>query len=197
MEYNEDQDDYVDKPFHPFKEKETPRSLQTFLRNEFRVTTQYASMVDRKANIMIHLNSFIISGLVIFSKVVDYFATPEIIVMTFFVIAAITSLVYAALAARPVALKKINKLNPPEKINEHLFNRDHFSSLTLEAFEKGFDTVIRDQSLIYKNTARELFAANQTLLIKFRRLRNSYNIFLIGIGVTAIVFILVRVITHF
>lgn len=197
MEYNEDQDDYLDKPFHPFKEKETPRALQTFLRNEYRVTTQYASMVDRKANIMIHLNSFIISGLVIFSKVVDYFATPEVIVMAFFVIAAITSLVYAALAARPVALKKSNEIGSPEKINEHLFNRQHFSSLTLEGYEKCFDTVIRDQSLIYKNMARELFAANQALLMKFRRLRNSYNIFLIGIGITAIVFIIVRVINHF
>jgi hypothetical protein len=197
MEYNEGQDDYLDKPFRPFKEKETPRALQTFLRNEYKVATQYASMVDRKANIMIHLNSFIISGLVIFSKVVDYFTTPEIIVMIFFVIAAIISLGYAALAARPIPLKKAVEVGSREQIKEHLFYWGHFGDLTQEEYERAFDTIMRDQSLIYKNMAKQLFVSQKVLLIKFKRLRNSYNVFLLGIGFTAIVFIIVRVINHF
>ncbi len=193
----EDQDNYFHEPFRPFKEKETPRALQTFLRNQYKVATQYSSMVDRKANIMIHLNSFLISGLVIFSKVVDYFTTPEIIVMIFFIIAAIISLTYAALAARPVPIKEKHKSGSRDNITEYLFNRQHFGDLDRKEYEKAFDAVIRDQSLIYKNTARELFVSHKILLMKFKRLRVSYNVFLVGIGVTAIVFIVVRAINHF
>lgn len=196
MDNIEDQENF-DKPFHPFREKDTSSALNTFLRNEYRMIARYVGLVDSKANIMIHLNSLIISGLIVFIKVADYFTTPEIIVLFIFVITSIISLTFAAMAARPIPLKKRKKRPASENIAEHLFNVQRFDELSKEAYEAAFDTMMRDQSLVYKNMAKELFLGSKILLIKFKRLRHSYNIFLLGIGLTAVLFIITRLMTHF
>jgi hypothetical protein len=139
----------------------------------------------------------IISGLIVFFKIIDHFTTAEIIVLFIFVITSVTSLAFATMAARPIPLKKRNKRPASENITEHLFNVQRFDELTQEAYEAAFDTMMRDQSLIYKNMAKELFLSNKVLLMKFKRLRYSYDVFLLGIGLTAVIFIITRVITHF
>ena len=196
MDHTENQENFY-KSFHPFKERENPRALNTLLSNEYRMIARYVALVDSKANIMIRLNSMIISGLIVFFKIIDQFTTAEIIVLFIFVITTVTSLAFATMAARPIPLKKRNKVHTSENITEHLFNVQRFDELTKEAYEVAFDTMMRDQSLIYKNMAKELFLGNKVLVMKFERLRYSYNIFLLGIGLTAVIFIITRVITHF
>lgn len=56
------------KPFEGLSKKDARRALQTFFRRSFRVQMGMVSLADRKANILIRLNSLLISGMVIFYK---------------------------------------------------------------------------------------------------------------------------------
>jgi len=196
MDYTEDQDNF-NASTQPYKEKDTPRFLAVMLRNEYRMTSRYLALVDSKATIMIHLNSIIISGLIVFLKLVDYFSSAEIVVLTFFVATSVVSLTSAALAVRPIPLKKHHGEEALTDNNEHLFNAQNFGELTKSEYEAAFNTIIKDQNLIFKNISNELFLHNRVLLKKFKSLRYSYNIFLTGIAITALLFIISRLIIHF
>ncbi len=193
MDYTEEQIDF-NEAFRPFKDKDTPRIVSVFLRNHSRMIARYVALVDSKANIMIQLNSIIISGLIIFLEVADSFTTAEIIALTFFVITSIISLTLATLAARPIRLNKKGNKPTFEERKEHLFNAMHFDELDKEEYAASFNEVIGNQSLVFKNISNEFYSGTAYLVKKFKRLRYSYNVFLLGIGITALLFALTRAI---
>ncbi|MEM9672558.1 MAG: Pycsar system effector family protein [Cyclobacteriaceae bacterium] len=192
MDYSEEQIDF-NQPFRPFKDKDTPRIVSVFLRNHSRMIARYVALVDSKANIMIQLNSFIISGLIIFLEIVDAFMKIEVAALTFFVISCIASLTMATLAARPIQLNKRNIKLSPDARKEHLFDVRHFDELAKEEYDTDFNAVIGSQSLVFKNISNEFYFNTVHVVKKFKRLRYSYNVFLVGIGVTALLFVITRI----
>ncbi|MEK6479149.1 Pycsar system effector family protein [Catalinimonas sp. 4WD22] len=173
-------------PFQPFKKGETSRSLQTLLRNENRAFIRLISMVDNKANIMIHLNSLLLSGLAIFAKFFSPFTLFEKIALLILLVCCIISLVLAALAARPVRTLTIHT---SDKSEEYLFGNALVQLPSKNEFLENFDKVIRDQGLIYKNMALEFYTLSKILAFKNKRLRGSYNVLLIGILITGVLII--------
>ena len=179
-----------DIPFHPFRKRDTPGVLNTLLKNQYRMIARYLSLVDNKANIMIRLNSFIISGMVFLFTVIEDFTIAEISVLFLFIITSIFSLMYASLAARPIKTGQKSKTSGSIKPEENLFNV-YADISDRNEFENAFDKMIRNQESIFKSTVNDLFVARKVLVSKFRRLRYSYNIFLGGISLVGILIILV------
>lgn len=173
-------------PFQPFKKGETSRSLQTLLRNENRTFIRLISMVDNKANIMIHLNSLLLSGLAIFAKFFAPLPLFEKVALLLLVACCIFSLVLAALAAKPARSMSIHATDNTE---EYLFGKALVQLPAKIEFLENFDKVIRDQGLIYKNIALEFYTLSKILAFKNKRLRGSYNVLLIGILITGVLLI--------
>lgn len=193
MDYTEEQVDF-NEAFRPYKDKDTPRIVAVFLRNHSRMIARYVALVDSKANIMIQLNSFILSGLIIFLEIVELFTKIEIIALTVFVIMTIISLTLAILAARPIQLNKKGSKLTLEARKEHLFFVKHFDDLTIEEYEADFNAVISSQSLVFKNIANDFYFSTAHVVKKFKSLRYSYNAFLLGIGFAALLFVITRTI---
>ncbi len=183
----EPENNQVNIPFHPFKDKETVRSLQTLLKNENRSFIRFIAMIDNKANIMISLNSLILSGLVLFSKFFAPLPLIETLALIFLIVTCISSLSLSALAARPVHKMAVDTSGNPA---DHVFSKIIVRQISQDSFLRDFDTLIRDQGLIYKNMALEFYNLSKILQIKNKRLRWSYNTFLTGVVVTAVVILL-------
>jgi Ca2+/Na+ antiporter len=180
------------KGFNPSetkRPKDVQRVLQTFLRNSYRSHISLFAIADRKANIMLRLNSFLLSAALIFFKNILGFNDLSIITLVLFLLTTLISLVLAAMAARPV--KETDQkiaTRSPESIAENLFINTHLMQIDEEDFENAFGIMMEDSSLIYGNMSRELYRFRMMLVTKYRLLRKSYNVFIYGFVLTILSF---------
>lgn len=179
------------KPFSNLKKKDAARALQTYFRSSFRVQMNMAAMADRKANIMIRLNSILISGMVIFYRNVVSIGDLAVVTVVIFLITLLASLIFATFAARPnMASITVDKDVPPKKAAEQLFFFTHYAAMGPDDYEEAFGLMMKDTGLIYGGMARDLHVYGKLLVHKYRLLRMSYNIFILGLAMTVVSFLL-------
>ncbi|RMF04021.1 MAG: hypothetical protein D6772_01230 [Bacteroidetes bacterium] len=173
-------------------ETDTPlRAAQTFFRAVYRNHINLSAIADNKANIMISVNSILISVLITFLSYRNIAETQPMVLVPviLFLIVGLTSLVFAVLSARP----KVTQLNDAQtalavrKRNLAFFG--NFVTLSLEDFEEAMDEVLSDGALLYGNMVRDLYYLGKVLDKKYRYLSFSYNIFMVGLIVTVALFL--------
>ena len=171
--------------------RQDQKALDTFLRNSYRTHTALSALADRKANILIRFNSILISILLIFFKEIIEI-NPAIFLSGFtFLITSLGSLVFATMAARPhVTRLNSSSLKTLETIKQDLFFFGNFVDLPLPRYEQAFQEMMVDRKLIYNNMIRDIYHLGKVLDVKFRYINWSYNIFLAGLTITVIAFII-------
>lgn len=83
------------------RDRDRIRALQTYFRNSYRTHINLSGLADRKSNIMVRLNSLLISILLVFFKSIVSYSHAAIVTGVIFLVSALISLIFAALAARP------------------------------------------------------------------------------------------------
>lgn len=167
------------------------RAIQTFFRANYRNHINLSSIADNKANIMISVNSILISVLISILSYRNYAETnPQIVLpIIIFLVTGLASLIFAVLSARP----KITNLNhpgmPPEEQRKNLVFFGNFVKLDLEEYEAAMDAMFRDSELMYGNLTRDLYHLGKVLEKKYQYLTVSYNIFMIGFIATVTTFL--------
>ncbi len=173
-------------------EKKLPtRATQTFFRTNYRNHINLSSIADNKANIMISVNSILISVLITFMSYKNISQTnPHILLpVIIFLVTGLTSLTFAVLSARP----KVTSLNrqpiAPEQARRNIVFFGNFVQLELEEYEEAMDAMFRDSKLLYGNMTRDLYYLGKVLDKKYRFLTISYNTFMLGFAATVLSFI--------
>lgn len=162
------------------------RTIQTFFRVNYRNHINLSALADNKANIMISVNSILISVLITFLSYRNISTnTPMILLpVVIFLVTGLASLTFAVLAARP----KVTKLNAGQKdlmeIRRNVVFFGNFVTLKLEEYEEAMDELYRDGPLLLGNMTRDLYFLGKVLDKKYRYLTVSYNIFMVGFVVT-------------
>ena len=186
----------IPPPFTGLKRGDASRAMQTFFRSSFRTHVSLVSIADRKANILLRLNSFLVSGgLVLFKYILDN-SEISFTTMSLFLTTTITSMILAALATRPHkdGVRKENIISS-ESAPEHMFFYNNYVNMGVNEYENAFNIMMRDAGLIYKNMAMDLYKFAKTISYKYRLLRMSYNVFVIGFITTFISFLVDYLIT--
>ncbi len=169
------------------------RSMQTFFRSNYRNHINLSSIADKKASMLISVNSIIISLLITFLSYRNIAATNPIILIPviIFLVTGLTSLIFAVLSVRP----KVTTVNKGEKemgeIKKNIAFFGNFVHLSLPQYEKAIDEVFREEDLLVGNMVRDLYFLGQVLDRKYRYLTVSYNIFMIGFITTVLLFIFI------
>ena len=178
-------DDHL--PFENIKSKDAPRALQTYFRSSFRVQMTMITLADRKANIMLRLNSLLITVMVIFFKNIIEYDSATILTIVIFFVTLLVSLIYATLATKPSQdiFEKIDFSDSSDAADQ-MFFFSRFAQMDKELFDKGFDLMMRDTGKIYKNMAHGLYDISGLLMIKYRMLNISYTVFLGGLILTVV-----------
>jgi hypothetical protein len=179
------------RPYGQLEAAVPVRAAQTFFRAVYRNHINLSAIADNKANIMISVNSILISVLITFLSYRNIAETQPMVLLPviIFLIVGLASLVFAVLSARP----KVTSLNTgggdPQARKRNLAFFGNFVTLTLDDFEEAMDEVLSDGSLLYGNMVRDLYHLGKVLDKKYRYLTISYNIFMVGLIVTVALFL--------
>lgn len=166
------------------------KGIQTMLRLTSENHMRLSEMADNKANILISVNAIIISVIlsVLIRKIeVDkHLAIPTFI----FLATALTTIVISILATRP-------KITEGRFTREDILNRKtnllffgNFFNSELEEYKWGMSTMMRDPNYLYGTLVDDIYYLGKVLGRKYKLVRVAYSIFMIGIIVSALAFIL-------
>jgi len=167
------------------------RALQTFFRSNYRNHINLSAIADNKANIMISVNSILISVLL---TILTYRnmanVNPKVVLpAVIFLVFALVSLIFAVLSARPKVTSLNNKEMPLETIRRNIVFFGNFVHLDLDQYEEAINEVSRDPELLYGNMTRDLYFLGKVLQKKYAYLTIAYNIFMLGFVVTVATFL--------
>ena len=174
------------------KSKAQPkRGIETMFRSIYSSHINLSSIADSKANMMISINSLIISiTLTLLGAKVSLLGTSfkqnQIVVYPIIslMLTSLISIVFGILSAKPKITKKITSVQEllDKKISVLFFG--NFSHLKMEDFEIQIKEIMKNEDSLYGNMTRDIYSLGQVLYNKYRLLTYSYVSFLIGIILT-------------
>lgn len=175
----------------PFSQLETSlpiRGTQTYFRVVYRNHINLSAIADNKANIMISVNAILISVLITFLSYRNIAETQPMILLpvVIFLVTGLTSLIFAVLSARP----KVTQLSASaEKPAPGLAFFGNFVQLPLSEFSRAMDQTLQSGTLLYNSMVEDLYHLGKVLDKKYRYLSISYNIFMVGLIITVVLFL--------
>lgn len=166
------------------------KGIQTMLRLTSENHLELSNMADGKASILISVNAIIIS--VILSVLIrrievdTHLTIPTILFLT----SSLATIIVAILATRPKVSQgnftREEILN--KKINLLFFGNFHRTSL--EEYKWAMNTMMRDPDYLYGSVIQDIYYLGVILGRKYRLVRLAYTIFMIGILVSVIAFVM-------
>lgn len=166
------------------------RGRETLFRTTSKNHLELSSMADNKANIMISINSIILS-IVVTVLIRKLEVNPHLFIPTLILtLVCLMTIVFSILATRPnVSKGKFTKYDIINKKTNLLFF-GNFHSVPLEDYEWGMKQMIKDGEYLYSSLIRDIYYLGVVLGKKYRYLRISYTIFMIGFVVSVLSFII-------
>lgn len=179
------------------KSRKLGRGIETMYRSTYRNHINLSSIADAKANMMISLNTIILS--VIITVVGSGFAFSDgllqsvrfTVPMTMLLVSSLTAVIFAVVSAKPdVTEKKVDLEKIREKKSSVLFF-GNFSKLDLKDFILNMRELKSDRQLLYDNMSIDIYYLGIVLTKKYRLIRYSYSIFIIGLTLSVVSFLVI------
>lgn len=166
------------------------KGIQTMLRLTSGNHLKLSDMADSKANILISVNAIIISVVlgVLARKLQEetYLKIPTLI----FLASAVVTIVLSILATRP----KINVGTfTPEDIDNKKTNLlffGNFYKATFEEYNDAMKKMMVDTDYLYGSLVKDIYYLGVILGRKYWLIRLAYNVFMIGIIISVVAFVI-------
>lgn len=181
--------------------KDMGRGIDTLYRTGFRNHINLSRIADGKANMMISINTIVLSILLAVSGAgLSYvenffydspgFALPVIILL----LSSLTALVFAVFSAKPsVTTSELGDKFDPHSAETNMLYFGNFLQIEKEDFVVYMDTLKIDQEELYNDLSRDLYNLGLVLQKKYRLLTISYNVFVGGLVLSVLVFLAIYV----
>lgn len=175
----------ADKPEKP------DRGIDTMFRVTLGNHTRLSDIADSKANILLSVNTIIIS--IALSTLIPKLDSPtnaHLILPTFIMMCFSTvSIIFAILSTRP-------KVNSTTFTQEDVANRKvnllffgNFHKMTLDNYDAAIKEMMTDRDYVYGSLIKDLYYLGLVLDRKYKLLRITYNIFMAGIIISVSSFV--------
>ena len=178
------------------KASKPERGVETMFRTTSANHLTLSGMADTKANIMISINTIILSILVsvLFRKLEEY---PLLLIPTIMlVVTCLITIVLAILATRPsVSSGTFTKEDIRQKKTNLLFF-GNFHKTELKDYEWGMREMMNDYEYLYGSMIKDIYFLGKVLARKYRLLRLSYTVFMFGF-VSSIIGFLIATMTGY
>ena len=167
------------------------RGIETMFRTSYRTNMDLSGLADAKANIMISINGIIISIILAsISPKID--ANPWLLIPTaVLLLTCLGSMALAVLAARPRVSSQVISLEDVRRNNKNLLFFGNFVSMPEEDFVLGMKELVMNTDNLYINMIRDIYGLGSVLMKKFSLLRRSYTVFMFGLILGVLLFIIV------
>lgn len=176
-----------------YKDKSPDRGIQTLFRVTMRNHLKLSDIADAKANILLSVNAIIIS-LMIANLIPDLTApTPDyhLMIPTLVLICfSVASIIGAIMSTRPDITTGEFTREQVKKREVNVLFFGNFHRMPYEQFEWAMNEIIHDHSYVYESLMKDLYLLGTVLNRKYRLLRITYNIFMVGIILSVLSFII-------
>ncbi len=173
------------------KKAEKPgRGVETMFRTTSTNHIRLSSMADSKAHIMISTNAIIISILlsVLLRKLED---NPNLIIPSFILLAtSVVTIIYSVLATRPNITNGRFTRDDIEKKRTNLLFFGNFHGMSLDEYNWGMTEMMKDANFLYGSMIQDIYHLGVVLGQKYRLLRIAYNIFMFGLIISVLAFVI-------
>ena len=172
------------------KEKEADRSIATVFRIMASNHMSLSQMADTKANILISVNSIILSILI--GSLVDKLQTDTNLQIPLAVIATVcvTSIVFGILATRPNVTGGTFTRDDIANKRTNLLFFGNFHNATLDDYNWGMNEMLGDKNYMSTSMIKDNYFLGVVLAKKYRYLRIAYNIFMYGLILAVMAFVI-------
>ena len=170
--------------------KVAERGVETMFRNTVRTHVEFSAMADSKANIMISINTLIIGIIVtgLLRKLVEYpyLTIPTFILMT----VCLICIVFAVFVTRPKITSGLFTREDIKMKKTNLLFFGNFFNMPLVDFEWGMNELMHDKDYLYSSMIKDFYFLGQVLGRKYRNLRICYNIFMYGLIIAVLAYVI-------
>jgi predicted metal-dependent HD superfamily phosphohydrolase len=167
------------------------RGIETMFRTTSSNHLMLSQMADNKANILITINSIILSVVVsvLLRKLEE---DPRLIVPTIMLVTVcLATIVFAILATRPnVSAGRFTRDDVKNKKTNLLFF-GNFHGMNVEDYEWSMKQMMKDADYLYGSLIKDIYYLGKVLGKKYKFLRIAYNIFMFGFVVSILSFFVV------
>jgi predicted metal-dependent HD superfamily phosphohydrolase len=176
------------KDMGSLKEMLPGRGVESMFRLTARNQINLSSIADNKANILISINSIVLTVLLSIGigKISDYpvITFPAIV----FVTTCLVTIVFAILSTRP-------KISSGQFTKEDIHNKKvnllffgNFYNMELEEYEWAVKEMMNDNNYLYSSMIWDQYNLGKVISQKYKLLRIAYTVFMIGLILSSLLF---------
>ena len=177
------------------KEKDkSERDRQTFFRVTFKNNCNLLQIADNKANMIISINALVISSIIAItsygtiSHQLEAQGTLTLIPILLLLSTCLFSTILAVRAAKPKILGKNKKTEEKGKSSMLFFGES--STYSMEEYLEEIDRILPSKSEINQQMSIALFYQGKVLNRKYNLLGYAYNVFILGLVIGVITFLI-------
>ncbi|MBE7171522.1 MAG: HD domain-containing protein [Williamsia sp.] len=171
------------------------KGIETMFRISSNNHQRLSDMADNKSHIIITVNSIIIS--VVVSLLLDKLNTASymIIPAVLLLLVSLVAIVLSILAARPTIPNGTFSQEDLDEKKVNLLFFGNFYKMSIEHYAQGMRKVMEDRDFLYGTLIRDVYSQGVVLGRKYKLLRASYNVFMYGLVLAVIAFIVASFLT--
>jgi len=166
------------------------RGVDTMFRITARNQINLNSIADNKSNILISVNAIIISIIITMLAGNIGNMSKDILPILVFLVICLVTIIIAILSTRPNIVTTRFTEEDIRKKKVDLIFFGNFIKLNYDDYLKEVKEMMKDEDHVYSTLIKNQYSLGKILSKKFRLVRMAYNIFMVGIIITVIVFLL-------
>jgi hypothetical protein len=174
------------------KKPKPERGIDTMFRTTLNNHNNLSGLVDNKANILLSVNAIIISvSLTTIIPKLDNPSNAHLIIPTLIlIISSVIAITFAILATRPSITQGsfTRKEVDEKKVNLLFFG--NFYKMPYEDYNWAMNELMKDKEYVYNSMIKDLYHLGIVLEKKYRLLRVAYTIFMFGIIISVLAFLI-------
>lgn len=174
----------------PKKDKKRPdKGIETMFRITSSNNQRLSDMADNKAQLLITVNSIILSLIV--SLVLRRLEDNAFLIIPTFILLMVSlgAIIFSILATRPSIPDGVFSDNDLERKKVNLLFFGNFYKMSLNDYSKGMVKVMNDNEFLYGTLITDVYSQGVVLGRKYKLIRIAYNIFMFGLIAAVLAYI--------
>ncbi|WP_332368772.1 Pycsar system effector family protein [Spirosoma telluris] len=179
------------------KKKKASKGVETLFRTTISNHMKLSEMADRKANLMISINTIIVS--IIISAYARKFDAPDnLLIPSLLLLAVCLVTIIVSLIATNPTISPIKKRNSvPEERPVDLLFFGYYSQFSVDDYRHKLRKLLSNDEELYNSLINNIYAQGQVLSRKYRLLKFAYQFFMIGFSAVIITVVIALLLTYY
>lgn len=170
------------------KKEKGNKGVETMFRTTMASHLKLSEMADSKANIMISINTIIVSILIsVYAK--DFENASSLLIPTaILTLVCLLTITISVLSTRPRIKQKKTEADRQQTARKDLLFFGDFMDLSRDEYRKALKEMLQNEEAVYSSMIDNIYAQGAILNRKYRLLKLAYTVFMIGFPLSVLAY---------